>query len=142
LQVLIFASKLVQIIKTMEKIIKEQLAILIQLAYADEEFTDIERNTILKIGIEKGVPALEIELLFQDHKFTNLATFTKEQKTDVLLSMLTVLLSDTHIHPSEEKFAQSMAEKLGFKPSVINFLVDYHNMDTKVLREMVMPYKL
>lgn len=126
----------------MEKIIKDQLAILIQLAHADEEFTEIEKNTIRKIGLEKGVPSLEIELLFQDHNFTDKPTFTQAQKTDVLLEMLTVLLSDEHIHPNEERFAQSMASKLGFKPTVINFLVDYHNMDTKVLREMVLPYKL
>jgi len=126
----------------MEKIIKEQLSILIQLAYADAEFTDIEKNTIRKIGLEKGVAALEIELLFQDHNLGEKLTFSQDQKTDVLLGMLTVLLSDEHIHPNEEKFAQSMANKLGFKTSVINFLVDYHNMDIKVLREMVLTYKL
>lgn len=124
----------------MEKSIREQLSILVHLAMSDDQFTETEKNTIRKIASEKGVAELEIDLLFKDNEVSDKVKLSHDHKVDLLLNMIYVLLSDKEIHPSEEAFAKNMAHKLGFKESVITFLIDYNTMDATVLKEMVIPY--
>ena len=121
--------------------VKKQLHILIQLAKSDEEFTDLEKKAILKIGKERGGRESEInEIMENPNMNESLAPMTLTQKMDFLLDSISVVIADEKINPAEEKFAQQIAKKLGFRTSVVDFLIEYQSMDRKVLKDMMVPY--
>ena len=121
--------------------VKKQLHILIQLAKADNVFSEAEKEAIRKIGLENGADKKEIEKMFDSSDISDsLAPMTLYQKSNFLLDMIMVLLADKEIHEKEENFSKVIATKLGFKESVIDFLLEYNSLDRSVLMEMMIPY--
>lgn len=125
----------------MEYQLKKQLSILVQLAKADNIFTDSEKNTIIKIGTEHGAEENEIRYLFDDHAIEDsMAPMTMYQKANFLIDIIMVLIADAEIHPKEEAFAKSVAKKLGFQEKVIDFMLEYNSVDREVIQDMMLPY--
>lgn len=125
----------------MDYLVKKQIHILVQLAKADNVFTDAEKAAILKIGLDKGAAKEDIEAMYDSTEILDsLAPMTLFQKSNFLLDMMMVLLADKEIHEMEESFSKKIATKLGFKDSVIDFLLEYNSLDRSVLIEMMIPY--
>lgn len=121
--------------------VKKQLNILIQLAKADNIFTDAEKAVIIKIGKEHGAEEPEVREMFDSKEISDsLAPMTLFHKSNFLLDMIMVLLADKEIHELEEKFSKKIAKNLGFKETVIDFLLEYNSLDRTVLIEMMIPY--
>ena len=121
--------------------VKKQINILIQLAMSDREFTDSEKDVIVKIGRAKGCLESEIRRLIDLPDIQEaLAPMTLTQKMDFLLDSVAVVLADDKISDEEEAFARQIATKVGFREEVIKFLIEYQTMDRKVLKDMMIPY--
>jgi uncharacterized tellurite resistance protein B-like protein len=125
----------------MEYQLKKQLSILIQLAKADDIFTEDEQKAIIRIGEKHGANENEIRYLFDDHGIEDsLAPMTMFQKSNFLLDIIMVLMADQEIHEKEEAFAKHIATCLGFQDKVVDFLLSYNNIDRDVAQEMMIPY--
>ncbi len=125
----------------MDYLLKKQLHILIQLAMADNVFTDSEKETIVKIGRERGAAESEVDTIIEKPNLKeSLMPMTLTQKMNFLLDSVMVVLADKKINPAEERFVRQIAKKLGFKEEVVNFLIEYQSMDRKVLKDLMIPY--
>lgn len=125
----------------MDYLKKKQLHILVQLAKADDNFTDSEKNAIRRIGKTYLVEETEVEQIIQHPVIQEiLAPMELIQKMDFLIDSMAVLLADNEIHESEDRFIRSLASKLGFKDPVITFLMEYHTMERKPLKDMMLKY--
>jgi uncharacterized tellurite resistance protein B-like protein len=120
---------------------KKQLHILVQLALADNNFTESEKNAIRRIGLSYDIAEDEIESIISNPEMQeSLAPMEVSQKMDFLIDSMAVLLADKEIHESEDRFIRSLASKLGFKDPVITFLMEYHTMERHPLKDMMLKY--
>lgn len=103
--------------------IKSQLSILIQLAKIDGEFASEERNLILMIGKANGLSQEEIMRLVENPEpMPSLSTMTEDDRFEYLYNIVQLMKIDSQVYLSEIKYCEELAEKLGFKKSVISTL--------------------
>ncbi|MEO1055128.1 MAG: TerB family tellurite resistance protein [Bacteroidota bacterium] len=99
---------------------KEQLSVLIQLAASDNQVADRESKLIHAIGKVNGIPEEEIaHMLKNPEEQVNIGTLTEDQKFEYLYNIVQLMKIDGKVFKSEIVFCQDIAEKLGFKKSVI-----------------------
>lgn len=120
---------------------KKQLQVLVQLALADNNFTDSEKQAIRNIGSSYHLAEAEVEkIISHPNSNENLAPMPISEKMDFLIDSMGVLLADKEIHETEDRFIRSLAAKLGFQEKVITFLMEYHTMDRVPLKDMMIKY--
>ncbi|MCE2732274.1 MAG: TerB family tellurite resistance protein [Cyclobacteriaceae bacterium] len=111
----------------MDIVTRKQINILIQLAEADKHFAKVERELILKIAKDRNFPIEEVnELIKNPEQIETLGALSPDQKFDYLYSCIELILIDQNIFESEIVFCKSIAIKLGFKKSVIEFFLENH----------------
>jgi uncharacterized tellurite resistance protein B-like protein len=127
--------------------IRKQLNILIQLAQADKHFAKSERDMIFHIAKQWNFSDEEItELIRHPEPIETLsAVLTNDQKFEYLQACIALIHIDHKLFQSELIFCKSIAIKLGFKKSSVDFFVDNFDkmpleaIKSKILAEYLMP---
>lgn len=108
----------------MDIITEKKLNILIQLAEADKHFATAEREMIVRIAKERNFPEEAVNSLIRSPKpIDSLGALSQDQKFDYLISCIELIYADHKIFESELIFVKSIAIKLGFKKSVVEYLI-------------------
>lgn len=119
----------------MDIVTEKKLNILIQLAEADKHFANTEREMILRIAKERNFPEESVNRLIRSPQpIDSLGALTNDQKFDYLKDCIELIYADHKIFESELIFVKSIAIKLGFKKSVVEFLIQ--NFDKKSQSEL------
>ena len=109
----------------MDIVTEKQLNILIQLAEADKHFAQAEREMILRIAKERNFSEEAVNQLIRTPKpIDSLGALSNDQKFEYLNSCLELVFADHKIFESELIFVKSIAIKLGFKKSVVEYLLE------------------
>jgi uncharacterized tellurite resistance protein B-like protein len=109
----------------MDIVTKKQLNILIQLAEADKHFAQTERDMILKIARERNFPEESVQQLIRNPEpIDSLGALSNDQKFEYINACIRLIFVDHKIFESELIFVKSIAIKLGFKKSVVDFLIE------------------
>jgi hypothetical protein len=124
----------------MDIVTKKQLNILIQLAEADKHFATAERDMIFKIARDRKFPDDSVQALIKNPEpIGTLGALLPDQKFDYLLACIELIFVDQKVFESELIFARSIAIKLGFKKSMVDFLVEnYQKMNPAELKTRAM----
>lgn len=120
---------------------RDQLNILINLAASDNSVAEKEAKVIRTIGIAKGISAEEIDKMLKTPKpIGNLDTLTEDQKFESLYYLIQLMKSDGQVFKSEISFCERIAEKLGYKKSVVKELSSHIYSDPTITsdRKMLM----
>ena len=108
----------------MDIVTEKKLNILIQLAEADKHFATAEREMIVRIAKERNFPEEAVNSLIRSPKpIDSLGALSQDQKFDYLISCIELIYADHKIFESELIFVKSIAIKLGFKKSVVEYLI-------------------
>jgi len=103
--------------------IKEQLNVLINLAASDRTVGEHESKVIHMIGKANGIPKDEIdEMLKKPSTIGDLSSLTEDQKFENLYHLIQLMKSDGQVFRSEIHFCEQIAERLGYKKSVVGEL--------------------
>ena len=124
----------------MDIVTKKQLNILIQLAEADKHFAKIERELIFKIARERKFPEeIVLELIRNPEPIDSLGALSMDQKLEYLMSSVELVFVDQNVFESEIIFSKNIAIKLGFKKSVIDYIIEHYETKTREeFREIVL----
>jgi len=103
--------------------IKEKLNILINLAVSDKLMDDREAKTIHIIGKAGGLTPEEIDEMIKKPKpIGDLSSFTEDQRFENLYQLILMMKTDGQVFKSEIAFCESIADRLGYKKTVIGEL--------------------
>ena len=117
----------------MDIVTKKQLNILIQLAEADKHFAKAERDMIYKIAHDRKFSDETVASLIRNPEpIDTLGALSVDQKFEYLMACIELMFADHKIFESELIFCKSIAIKLGFKKSVVDYVVETFD---KVARE-------
>jgi hypothetical protein len=109
----------------MDIVTRKQINILIQLAEADKHFAKAERDMIFKIARDRNFPEEQVqELIRNPEPIDSLGALAPDQKFEYLLTSIELILVDQNVFESEIIFCKSLAIKLGFKKSIIDFFME------------------
>ncbi|MCE2893529.1 MAG: TerB family tellurite resistance protein [Flammeovirgaceae bacterium] len=100
--------------------IKDQLNILINLAASDSKVAEKEAKVIYTLAKANGI-AKEVvdEMLKKPQPILSFDTFTEDEKFENLYHLIQLMKSDGQVFKSEIHFCEQIAEKLGYKKSVV-----------------------
>lgn len=128
----------------MDIVTKKQLNILIQLAEADKHFAKVEREMIFKIARDRNFSEDVVTALIRNPEpIGTLGALSDDQKFQYLMACIELIFADQKIFESELIFCRGIAIKLGFKKTVVDFLVDSvdktpkNELKTKIFEEFV-----
>ncbi|MGE0772377.1 MAG: hypothetical protein AB7K37_11740 [Cyclobacteriaceae bacterium] len=108
----------------MDIVTKKKLNVLIQLAEADKHFAKSEREMIFRIADERKFPAEDVNALIRNPEpIGTLGALSPDQKFEYLLACIELMFADHQVFESELIFCKNIAIKLGFKKSVVDYLV-------------------
>jgi uncharacterized tellurite resistance protein B-like protein len=108
----------------MDIITREQLNILIHLGRSDNNFCKVERDLLKEIANRHSFPATEIkELLRTQPPIRSLGALSFTKRVEYIMSCVDMMLVDGKIHKSEMIFCQKIADRLGFKHDIIDYLI-------------------
>lgn len=100
--------------------IKEQLNVLINLAASDSKVAEKEAKVIQMIGKANGISKDEVDSMLKAPKpIGDLTSFSEDQKFENLYHLIQLMKSDGQVFKSEVHFCENIAEKLGYKKSVV-----------------------
>ncbi|MEO9872389.1 TerB family tellurite resistance protein [Ekhidna sp.] len=103
--------------------IKSKLSVLVQLANIDGEFAGEEKDLIYMIGKANGIGEDEINAMVENPEpIPPLSTMSEDDRFEYLFHLVQLMKIDSQVYLSEIKFCEELAEKLGFKRSVISEL--------------------
>ncbi|MFT5641764.1 MAG: hypothetical protein ACI9A7_001869 [Cyclobacteriaceae bacterium] len=103
--------------------IKSQLSTLIQLANVDGDFAGEEKQLIMMLGKANGLSEDDVMALVKNPEpLPSLSTMTEEDRFEYLYNIVQLMKIDSQVYLSEIKYCEELAEKLGFKRSVISVL--------------------
>ena len=103
----------------MDTCTKRKLNLLIHLAKVDGKFHDAEQALIKEFVQEKGFDVTDFDLLQVSEKpLKNLNQINN--KKEILFLAIKLMQADDVIHNSEMAFCRKLAQKLGYKPAIID----------------------
>jgi len=83
---------------------------------------------ILKIAKERNFSEEDVQLLIRNPEpIDSLGALSNDQKFDYLIACIQLIFVDHKVFESELIFVKSIAIKLGFKKSVVEYLIDNHD---------------
>lgn len=107
----------------MDIVTKKQLNILVQLAEADKHFAKVEREMVFKIAKDRNFPEDVVnELIRNPEPIGTLGALSNDQKFEYLIDCISLMFIDQKVFESEVIFCKSIAIKLGFMKTVVDFL--------------------
>ncbi len=119
---------------------KAELNVLINLAASDKNVSEKEAKLIQAIGKANGIPAEEIKQMMQNPSpINNLSALTNEEKFEHLYYLIQLMKMDGQVFRSEVVFCEEIAEKLGYKRSVVGEISQHVYSDPSITadREMI-----
>jgi len=119
---------------------KAELNTLINLAASDSKIEDRESKLIHMIGKANGLTAEEVqEMINKPRAITDLSAMTNDEKFEHLYYLIQMMKMDGQVFRSEIIFCESIAEKLGYKKSVVGELSQHIYSDPSITadREML-----
>lgn len=97
-----------------------QLKLLINLARVDNTVVEKERAYILNIGKANGIPAEEINPLFdREHEMIVPDNLTDSQRFDYIFSLVQLMKIDERLYKDEIRYCARVASRLGYDQAVI-----------------------
>lgn len=116
----------------MDIVTKKQLNILIQLAEADKHFAKIEREMIFKIARDRNFPEEIVnDLIRNPEPIDSLGALSNDQKFEYLISSIEMVFIDQNVFESEIIFCKNIAIKLGFRKTVIDFIMENYGKKSR-----------
>ncbi len=94
------------------------IELLYQMAVADQEFSDPEKQFISQVMAENG-----IDLASYNPAHTEIPKAEKDRMT-ILYYLLFLIKIDEHVDDTERKFAVKFGLKLGFREEMLNRMLD------------------
>jgi uncharacterized tellurite resistance protein B-like protein len=119
---------------------KAELNILINLAASDKSVAERESKLIHMIGKANGISTEEINQMIQNPKpINNISSLTPDQKFEHLYYLIQLMKMDGQVFRSEVVFCEQIAEKLGYKKTVVGELSQHVYSDPSITadREML-----
>jgi len=107
----------------MDIVTKKQLNILIQLAEADKHFAKVEREMVFRIAKQRNFSETVVnDLIRNPEPIESLGALSNDQKFSYLIDCIELMFVDQKVFESEVIFCKSIAIKLGFKKTVVDYL--------------------
>jgi uncharacterized membrane protein YebE (DUF533 family) len=119
---------------------KAELNVLINLAASDNSVAEREAKLIHMIGKANGIPTEEINKMLQNPKpIDSVAALTPDQKFEHLYYLIQLMKMDGQVFRSEVVFCEHIAEKLGYKRSVVGEISQHVYSDPSITadRDMI-----
>jgi uncharacterized membrane protein YebE (DUF533 family) len=99
---------------------KAELNVLINLAASDKNVAEKEAKLIHTIGKANGISIDEInQMLKSPQPISNISTLTNDEKFTHLYYLIQLMKMDGQVFRSEVVFCEQIAERLGYKKSVV-----------------------
>jgi uncharacterized membrane protein YebE (DUF533 family) len=119
---------------------KAELNVLINLAASDNSVAEREAKLIHMIGKANGISTDEINKMIQNPQpISNVANLTPDQKFEHLYYLIQLMKMDGQVFRSEVVFCEQIAERLGYKKSVVGEISQHVYSDPSITadREMI-----
>ena len=119
---------------------KAELNVLINLAASDNNVAEKESKLIHMIGKANGIPTDEINQMLKSPKpISNLNSLTEDEKFTHLYYLIQLMKMDGQVFRSEVVFCEQIAEKLGYKKSVVGEISQHVYSDPSITadRDMI-----
>jgi uncharacterized tellurite resistance protein B-like protein len=119
---------------------KSELNVLINLAASDLKVADRESKLIHLIAAANGIAKEEVDnMLNNPQSIGNMDSLTSDQKFEHLYHLIQLMKMDGQVFRSEIVFCETIADKLGFKKSVVGEISQHVYSDPSITadREMV-----
>jgi len=126
-----------------------RLKALMQLALVDNSFDISEQNYIMNLGKANNIPEEEIKSIIDEElknkEFDNIEFMglSMDQRTEYLVSIIELMKLDGKVYLSEIRYCKKIAEKLGFKKSVVGEIASrihadpYLNPNIELLKQQL-----
>ncbi len=103
----------------------EKLQLLVNLALADGNLAQDERQFIINIGKAHGYPESSVETLFyEQHEIAIPENITNDQRADYAVALTQLMLLDKKMYLKEIEYCVEIVEKLGFEKRFVYKLID------------------
>jgi uncharacterized tellurite resistance protein B-like protein len=114
------------------------LNVMVQLAKADGKVAAVEYDFIKRIAADNGIPESELKRLFEeDETKIHIGSLSDDRKFDYIYNLTKLMEIDGTIRIEEYKFCNRIANKLGYRETVLTDLI-YHVQANKGMdRDMV-----
>lgn len=126
---------------------KAELNVLINLAASDQNVAERESKLIHLIGKANGISKEEVDALLSSPKpIGSIDSLTSDEKFEHLYHLIQLMKMDGQVFRSEIVFCEQIAEKLGFKKSVVAEISQHVYSDPSItadrdmLKEKTMKY--
>jgi hypothetical protein len=122
------------------KMVRSQLSSLIRLAFKDNELGLKEQKWIYKIGGDYGLTEQEITQLFKNpEEIKEIDYLTHDEKFQYLYNVVQLMKIDRKIFKSEIHYCENLADRLGYKKSVIGMMstMIYSNPSITADRDLI-----
>lgn len=126
---------------------KAELNVLINLAASDQNVAERESKLIHLIGKANGISKEEVDALLSSPKpIGSIDSLTSDEKFEHLYHLIQLMKMDGQVFRSEIVFCEQIAEKLGFKKSVVAEVSQHVYSDPSItsdrdmLKEKAMKY--
>ncbi len=98
---------------------------LVAVAMADGEIDDDETQLLLQLGQKNYLTLAEIQhVLHHPDEVRFVVPANPRQSLDYLWEMVQMMMIDGQIHPREKAFCKGIALRYGFRPAVVDKIVD------------------
>ncbi|CAN5355564.1 hypothetical protein BH23BAC1_BH23BAC1_45980 [soil metagenome] len=114
------------------------LNVMVQLAKIDGKVASVEYEFIKRIASENGIPESELQRLFNEEESKiQVGSLSDDRKFEYIYNLTKLMEIDGTIRIEEYKFCNRIANKLGFRESILTELI-YHVQANKGMdRDMV-----
>src|SRR5262245_22372425 len=119
---------------------KAELNVLINLAASDRTVADRESKLIQTIAKANGISKEEVDtMLSNPQPIGNISSLTNDEKFEHLYHLIQLMKMDGQVFRAEIVFCEQIADKLGFKKSVVGEISQHVYSDPSITadRDMV-----
>jgi uncharacterized tellurite resistance protein B-like protein len=119
---------------------KAELNVLINLAASDRKVEEQETKLIQTIAKANGISREDVDaMLSNPQPIGNISSLTNDEKFEHLYHLIQLMKMDGQVFRSEIVFCEQIADKLGFKKSVVGEISQHVYSDPSITadREMV-----
>ncbi len=119
----------------MEPLIKKTLNVLAQIAHADGQLDESEKEVLYEIAKEHGKMDIDDdvlnEILLNPRQIEDFRNYSEYDKLELMFVAIRVMRADGLIHDSEVEFCKNLAMDLSLNPKVVDDFstIDEFNFD-------------
>jgi len=107
-----------------EKMVKSHIRHLVRLANADGVFHKKEKKFIMRIGLENGLSARQVEKIIEKPMAVDInIPESKVKRFYQVFDLVNLITKDGQVTDAETEFCQQLANRLGFRKVIVGILV-------------------